>query len=78
MEHTFTANIKAILDNKLGSDAEDIYEKSQLLQYINEKTRSANKGSKSRGSFGTLYSIYVIIEDYLIRKFDSEGKVCRL
>ena len=29
MEHTFTASIKAILDNKFGSDAEDIYEKSQ-------------------------------------------------
>lgn len=74
MEHTFTANIKAILSNKFGSDAEDIYEKSQLLQYINEKTRSANKGSKSRGSFGTLYSMYVIIEDYLTKEFDSKGK----
>jgi hypothetical protein len=29
------------------------------------KTRSANRGSKSRGSFGALYSIYTLVEDYV-------------
>ena len=70
MEHTFTANIKQILENHFGVHASDIFEKSQLLQYLNDKTRSANRGSKSRGSFATLYSIYVIIEDYIQKEFN--------
>ena len=70
MEHIFTANIKAILERSFGKNAEDIYEKSLLIQYINEKTRSANKGSKSRSSFANLYAIYVIIEDYLTKGYD--------
>ena len=37
------------------------------------KTRSANRGSKSRGSFGALYSIYTLVEDYIQRKYITEG-----
>ena len=72
MEHTFTANIKAILADYFGDKAEEIYESSQLLQYINEKTRSANRGSKSRSSFANLYAIYVILEDYVEKGFDKK------
>ena len=74
MEHIFTTNIKSILDKKFGKEGIKIFDDSPLLQFINIKTRSANKGSKSRGSFGTLYSIYVIIEDYLEKEFDVKGK----
>lgn len=74
MEHTFTANIKAILEQQFGKDSKDIFEKSLLIQYINEKTRSANKGSKSRGGFGALYSIYTLVEDYIKRGFLEKGK----
>ena len=49
----------------------EIYEKSLLIQYINEKTKSASKGSKSRSSFANLYAIYVIIEDYISHGFDK-------
>ncbi|MCU0327138.1 MAG: hypothetical protein MUF45_18210 [Spirosomaceae bacterium] len=42
-----------------------------MIQYLNFKTRSANRGSKSRSSFANLYAIYVIIEDYLDNNFDS-------
>lgn len=73
MEHIFTHRIKEILQNSFGKDSEDIFDKSQLLQYINEKTRSAEKGSKSRSSFANLYAIYVIIEDYLVNRFDLKG-----
>lgn len=73
MEHTFTANIKAILEKHFGDNADDIFDKSQLIQYVNEKTRSANKGSKSRSSFANLYAIYVIIEDYINNGFDQKG-----
>jgi NADH:ubiquinone oxidoreductase subunit E len=73
MEHTFTANIKSILDNKFGNDADEIFKNSNLIQYINLKTRSANKGSKARSSFANLYAIYVIIEDYIAKGFDKKS-----
>ena len=73
MEHIFTANIKEVLQKNFDKNADDIFEKSQLIQYINEKTRSAGRGSKARGSFANLYAIYVIIEDYIANGFDTKG-----
>jgi hypothetical protein len=73
MENTFTVNIKAVLEKYFGKDADDVFDKSLLIQYINEKTRSANKGSKSRSSFANLYAIYVIIEDYIAKGYNQKG-----
>lgn len=73
MEHTFTVNIRSILDNELGTDADEIFKNSNLIQYINFKTRSANKGSKARSSFANLYAIYVLVEDYLDNNFDQKN-----
>jgi hypothetical protein len=73
MEHLFTNKIKEILNNKFRKNADDIFDKGQLIQYINEKTRSAGKGSKARSSFANLYAIYVIVEDYLSNGFDKRG-----
>lgn len=73
MENTFTANIKSVLHKYFDKNADDIFDKSQLIQYINEKTRSANKGSKSRSSFANLYAIYVIVEDYIVNEYDIKG-----
>ncbi len=73
MENIFTANIKSVLEKHFGENANEIYEKSQLIQYINEKTRSANRGSKSRSSFANLYAIYVIVEDYIAKGFDKKS-----
>jgi len=73
MEHIFTTNIKEVLQSNFEKNADDIFEKSQLIQYINEKTRSAGRGSKARGSFANLYAIYVIIEDYIANGFDTKG-----
>ena len=73
MEHIFTANIKEILQKNFPKNADDVFEKSQLIQYINEKTRSAGRGSKARSSFANLYAIYVIIEDYIANDFDTKG-----
>jgi len=69
MENIFTVNIKSILQSQFGKNANDIFEKSQLIQYINEKTRSANKGAKARSSFANLYAIYVLVEDYINKGF---------
>lgn len=73
MEHIFTTNVKEILKRNFAEKATDIFEKSQLIQYINEKTRSAGRGSKARSSFANLYAIYVIIEDYIANDFDKKA-----
>ncbi|MDL2212764.1 restriction endonuclease [Bacteroides sp. OttesenSCG-928-E20] len=73
MEHSFTENIKQVLKEHCGKHADDVFERSLLIQYINLKTRSANKGSKARSSFANLYAIYVIIEDYIAKGFDMKG-----
>lgn len=74
MEHSFTPVIKDILFKMYGKDAAEIYSKNLLLQYINEKTKSANKGSKSRSSFANLYAVYVIVEDYIAHGFDKNSR----
>ncbi len=73
MQHTFTVVIKDILKNHFGDNVDAVFKASEIIQYINEKTRSATKGSKSRSSFANLYAIYVIVEDYLANKFNSAG-----
>lgn len=69
MEHPFTQKIFEILEKNFGERACDIFEKSTLLQYLNIKTKSASRGSKSRGSFGNLYAVYVLVEDYVTKGF---------
>ena len=72
-EHLFTSNIKNVLQKNFAKNSFEIFEKSSLIQYVNEKTRSANKGSKSRSSFANLYAIYVIVEDYILHGFSQKG-----
>lgn len=73
MKHSFTATIKEVLSKHFKEDSEQIYQNSELLKYINSKTKSADKGSKSRGSFGNLYAIYVLVEDYINGGFHKKG-----
>jgi hypothetical protein len=73
MEHEFTKIIKTLLEAKFGDVGDQILRESQLILYLNIKTKSSNKGSKSRGSFANLYAIYVLVEDYLVKKFDRTG-----
>ncbi|MEP6486767.1 restriction endonuclease [Microcoleus vaginatus] len=73
MEHEFTKIIKTILEDKFGDVGYQILRESQLILYLNIKTKSSNKGSKSRGSFANLYAIYVLVEDYLMKNFDRTG-----
>jgi len=72
MRHPFTDKIDSILEKYFSDDAEQVYKNSELLQYLNHKTKSANKGSKSRGSFGNLYAIYVLVEDYIEKEFHKQ------
>lgn len=70
MEHEFTESIRRILYSHFGQDADEILSGSDLIQYLNYKTRSASRGSKAQGSFANIYAIYVLVEDYVERDFD--------
>lgn len=73
-EHSFTSTIIKVLDSFFGKNAEAVLESSLLIQYLNEKTKSANKGSKARGSFANLYSIYIVVEDYINHGYHKAKK----
>lgn len=68
-QHQCTNQICEILKIYFTDDYKVIFDNSVLLQYINIKTKSVNRGSKSRGSFANLYALYVIIEDYINNGF---------
>ena len=53
--------------------AQEIFERSDLLKYLNIKMRSADRGSKSRGSFANIYAIFVLVEDYVANGFEKNG-----
>ena len=53
------------IEQEAGDLAQAVFELSPLLQYVDKKTRSANRGSKARSSFANLYALYVLIEDYV-------------
>jgi len=74
VEHEFTREIKKILKKGFGKASKQVFDKSQIIQYLNIKTKSASKGSKSRGSFANLYAIYVLVEDYISKGFHRKGK----
>lgn len=67
--HDFTLTISEILEGHFGDSAADIFSSSPILGYLNTKTRSANRGSKSRGSFANHYALYVVVEDYIQKGF---------
>lgn len=69
MDHSFTEKLKEILNSHFGENGKLVFENSQLLQYLNLKTKSADRGSKARGSFANLYAIYVLVEDYIQKGF---------
>lgn len=73
MQHSFTDEILTILKNHFGDNANQIFDSSPLIQYLNKKTVSANKGSKARSSWGNIYTIYTLVEDYLNKGYFDEG-----
>lgn len=71
-EHAFTSRILAILEADFGQLASTLFEQSTLLAYLNIKTRSASRGSKSRASFANHYALYVLVEDYVKKGFSEK------
>ncbi len=73
MQYAFTDTITLMLKTEFGNEAEEVFRSSQLLQYLNIKTRSANRSSKARGSYANLYAFYVLVEDYIANNYHNEG-----
>jgi len=73
VRHDFTKKIIEILKLHFADYAEQILDGSVLLQYLNIKTKAANRGSKSRAGFANHYAIYVLIEDYLNHGFNKRN-----
>lgn len=73
MEKAFETYIMDYLKEKYETDSEQLFSLSHLLQYIDKKTVSANKSAKARGSFANLYAIYVVVEDYILKGYNSNN-----
>ena len=73
-KHSFSDEILEILKEDFGEKYQDVFDKSFLIQYLNIKTRSADSGSKARGSFANVYAIYVLVEDYIKNGFHKNEK----
>lgn len=78
MEHSFTEIIYNILKKNYPRNYKSIFDNSLLLQYINQKTKSANKGAKARSSFSNLYALYVIIEDYIENDYHKKIMIIQI
>ncbi|MGB1280939.1 MAG: hypothetical protein ACPG5V_13340 [Vibrio cyclitrophicus] len=72
LKHGFTDNIIEIL-NRYSDNDEELLSSSEILQYLNIKTKAANRGSKSRAGFANHYAIYVLVEDYIAGGFHESG-----
>ena len=73
VKHDFTTRIIQILNSHFTGQGEEMLEESELLQYLNIKTKAANRGSKSRAGFANHYAVYVLVEDYVNRGFHDQG-----
>ena len=69
MKHNFTTTIKEVLEKYFGENSEQIFKNSDLIQFLNLETQSANAGSKKRSNFGTIYTIFTLVEDYINNGF---------
>lgn len=72
-QHSFTSTIIEVLQRHFAEYAEDIFQASPILGYLNNKTKAANRGSKARGAFANHYALYVVVEDYIKNGF-ADGK----
>jgi hypothetical protein len=70
----FAAVIEEILREDHGDEiAGKLLATSPIIGYLLKKTKAANRGSKSRGSFGNLYALYVLAEDYVSKGYLTDG-----
>lgn len=70
----FAETIQEMLAARYGTKANEIREKSLLIQYLIFKTKSAGRGSKSRANYANLYALYVLVEDDIQHEFTGSGE----
>jgi hypothetical protein len=68
-KNSFAERIIDVLREYFGEYADDIFQSSSIIGYLNNKTKSANRGSKARGAFANHYALYVVVEDYIKKGF---------
>ena len=73
LKHEFTDTILEVLDRNSGNSGKELLGSSEILQYLNMKTKAANRGSKSRASYANIYAIYVLVEDYINGNFSKDN-----
>jgi hypothetical protein len=72
-QHSFTSKIQEILRQEFGEQSDAIFAASELIQYLNVKTRSAERGAKARNNFANLYALYILVEDYIEHGYLESG-----
>ena len=66
MENSHKNFVLEVLDAHYKPEiAKKVFATSFLIQYLDKKTRSVDRSSKSRASFANIYAIYVLLKDYL-------------
>lgn len=66
MENLHKNFVLEVLDSHYKPEiAKKVFATSFLIQYLDKKTRSVDRSSKSRASFANIYAIYILIKDYL-------------
>ncbi len=69
------AFIKEILEEEYGDKYEEIFNKSDLIRYLDKKTGAIEGNSKTRRSLGNIYAIYSVLHYYVEMGFyDNKDK----
>ena len=71
-KENFSNEILEILKKHFPSRQDLILANSDLLKYINIKTKSIFRDSKARSSFANNYALYVLVEDYINGHFHKK------
>jgi len=74
MNNDFNKIIEDIIIQEFSYENVKVIYSTPIIQYMIKKTKSANKGSKSRASFANLYAIYVLVEDYIKNGFTTNNE----
>jgi len=62
--HGFSDRFIATVQENVGLDAEQVIAASDLLQYLHNDMKAAERGSKARYCLANIYAIYAAVEDY--------------
>jgi len=71
-EPDLTQVIRQVPDDRFADLLPEIFFSGSILGSLNDKIKSANRGSKSRSSVANLFAWYVVVEDH-IQQGDFDG-----